>query len=119
MPSSNMKPDDRVRLRHMLDAALEIQQYVQASKPEDLTQDRKLVHSLVRLLEIIGEAAYQMNPDARAEVSGLPWDKVIAMRHRLVHAYFDINLDILWTTVKEGLPPLITAIEQLALNSVD
>ncbi len=51
MPKFNIKREDKVRLRHMLDAALEIQQYAVSSKREDLNQDRKLVHSLVRLFE--------------------------------------------------------------------
>jgi predicted nucleotidyltransferase len=61
----------------------------------------------------------QMSPDARAEASGIPWDKIIGMRHRLVHAYFEINLDILWKTVQEGLPPLITELEKLVPNEMD
>jgi len=68
---------------------------------------------LVKALEIIGEAAYQMRPDARAEAPGIPWNKIIEMRSRLVHAYFDINLDIIWKTVVEGLPPLIEALERI------
>jgi uncharacterized protein with HEPN domain len=45
-------------------------------------------------------------------VAGIPWDKIIGMRHRLVHAYFDINRAILWTTVQEGLPSLIVELER-------
>ncbi|MGQ9921575.1 MAG: HepT-like ribonuclease domain-containing protein [Desulfobacca sp.] len=48
-----------------------------------------------------------MSPETRTAVPGLPWEKIIGMRHRLVHAYFDINLDILWKTVQEGLPQLV------------
>jgi uncharacterized protein with HEPN domain len=114
-----MQPNDQIRLRHILDASREALGFVRGRSREDLDHDRQLVWALVKAIEIIGEAAYQMSPDARAEVSGLPWDKIIAMRHRLVHAYFDINLDILWTTVMEGLPPLITAIEKLASDGVD
>ena len=45
----------------------------------------------------------------------MPWEDIIGMRHRLVHVYFDINLDILWKTVQEDLPSLIAALESLAL----
>lgn len=64
-------------------------------------------------VEIIGEAAYQMAPESRAELPDIPWDDIMGMRHRLVHAYFDINLDILWKTVKEDLPMLLEALEPL------
>lgn len=114
-----MQPNDRVRLRHIVDAARAATGFVHDRSREDLDRDRQLVWALVKGVEIIGEAAYQMSPDARAEASGIPWDKIIGMRHRLVHAYFDINLDILWQTVVEGLPPLITALEKLVPNEVD
>jgi uncharacterized protein with HEPN domain len=102
-----MRADDSIRLRHMLDAAREALGFVRDRSRNDLDHDLQLVWALVKAIEIIGEATYQLSPEARAEVPGLPWNKIIGMRHRLVHAYFDINLDILWKTVREGLPPLV------------
>jgi len=107
-----MRPDDLIRLRHILDAAREAIGFVRHRRREDLDGDRQLVWALVKAIEIIGEAASQLSLDTRAKVVGIPWDKIIGMRHRLVHAYFDINLDILWKTVQEGLPPLITDLEK-------
>ena len=66
-----------------------------------------LVLSLIKAIEIVGEAAYQVSPATRAELQDIPWDAIIGMRHRLVHAYFDINLDILWRTVTDELPDLV------------
>ncbi|MDN5870463.1 MAG: DUF86 domain-containing protein [Nitrococcus sp.] len=108
-----MRPDDLVRLRHILDAAREAIGFVRGRRRDDLDHDRQLVWALVKAIEIIGEAANQLSPNTRKEVSGLPWEKIIGMRHRLVHSYFDINLDILWKTVHEGLPPLLTEIEKV------
>jgi len=102
-----MRADDAIRLRHMLDAARTALEFVQHRARADLDHDLQLVWALVKAIEIIGEAAYQLSPETRTAVPGLPWEKIIAMRHRLVHAYFDINLDILWKTVQEGLPPLV------------
>lgn len=113
MPSFNISPEDRVRLRHMLDAATEIQQYVQSSTREDLDRDRKLVHSLVRLLEIIGEAANQVSDEFRAHAPAVPWVIMVHMRNRLVHAYFAINLNIVWSTSTEDIPPLIAQLKRL------
>ena len=73
--------------------------------------DRMLVLSLVKDVEIIGEAAYRTSEAARRDLPLIPWADVIAMRHRLVHAYFDINLDVLWQTLVEDLPELISLIE--------
>jgi len=105
-----MRVDDSIRLRHMRDAAREALGFVRGRSRSDLDHDLQLVWALVKAIEIIGEAAYQVSPEARAEVPDLPWEKIIGMRHRLVHAYFDINLDILWKTVHDGLPPLVEAL---------
>jgi uncharacterized protein with HEPN domain len=97
----------------MLDAALEIQQYVHSSMREDLDQDRKLVHSLVRLFEIIGEAASQVSEELQEGVQEIPWSVIIGMRNRLIHAYFSINLDVVWSTSKNDIPLLITELKKL------
>lgn len=73
--------------------------------------DRLLVLGLVKAIEIIGEAAYQLSPEAREEVPDIPWPDIVAMRHRLVHAYFDIDLDVLWRAIQDDLPPLISILE--------
>jgi uncharacterized protein with HEPN domain len=102
-----MRKDDLIRLRHMLDAAREAVEFSRNSRRKDLDGDRKLTLALVKDAEIIGEAAYQVAEDARRNLPEIPWDDIVGMRHRLVHAYFDINLDILWKTVQEDLPPLV------------
>src|SRR4030042_785695 len=101
MPYFSISREDRMRLQHMLDAALEIRQYVQSSTREDLNQDRKLVHSLVRLFEIIGEAASQVSEELRESIPEIPWSVIIGMLNRLIHAYFSINLDVVWSTSKD------------------
>jgi len=105
--------EDNIRLRHMLDAALEIQQYVQSSTREDLDEDRKLVHSLVRLFEIIGEAANQVSQELRDGLPEIPWSVIIGMRNRLIHAYFSINLDVVWRTSTEDIPSIIIELKKL------
>ena len=113
MPGFSIKREDRIRLQHMLDGALEIQQYVQSSVREDLDRDRKLVHSLVRLLEIIGEAASQVSDELHEDILEIPWMVMIGMRNRLIHAYFAINLDVIWSTSTEDIPSLITELKKV------
>lgn len=109
-----MREDDAVRLRHMLDAAHHALRFVQGRTRGDLDHDRQLVFALVKAIEIIGEAAYRTSPAGRAKVPELPWEDMVAMRHRLVHAYFDIDLDILWKTTQDDIPPLVAALERIA-----
>ncbi len=102
-----MRQDDTIRLRHMLDAAQEAIPFACGKKREDLDHERMLVLSLVKDIEIIGEAAAKVSENCRQEHSQIPWKEIVTMRNRLIHGYFDINLDIVWQTVTEELPLLI------------
>ncbi len=108
-----MYKDDEVRLRHILDAAREAVAFSEEQDRRSLEADRKLNLSLVRLLEIIGEAAKGITDDFRREHPELPWKSMMGMRDRLIHGYFDVNLDIIWKTAKNDLPPLIEKIEKI------
>ena len=108
-----MQKDDEVRLRHMLDAAREAISFVGGRVRGDLETDRQLVLSLVKDIEIVGEAASQVSEPARFQAPEIPWLEIVAMRNRLVHAYFSINLDIVWQTTPEDLPLLIAKLERL------
>jgi len=71
-----------------------------------------LVHSLVRCIEIVGEAAAVVSAEGRRKLPDLPWADIVAMRNRLIHGYFQIDLDRVWDTVTDDLPPLITALRE-------
>ena len=58
-----------------------------------------------------GEAAARTTPAGRSLAPGLPWAEIVGMRNRLIHAYFEIDLDRVWDTVEADLPPLIQALE--------
>jgi uncharacterized protein with HEPN domain len=108
-----MPPEDRIRLRHILDAAREALSYVQGRQRRSLDTDRMLVHSIVRCVEIIGEAANNLSEETRQSHPAIPWPKIIAMRNRLIHAYFDVDLDRVWDTATLDLPPLIARFEAI------
>ena len=108
-----MHKDDEIRIRHMLDAAREAESFAAGRTRRDLDTDRQLVLSLVKEIEIVGEAATQITEVTREQWPSIPWDAIIGMRHRLVHAYFSINMDIVWHTVQEELPRLIALLDPL------
>lgn len=108
-----MFEDDSVRIHHILDAAREAVAFSQGRTRADLNSDRKLNLSLVRLLEIIGEAARGISPEFRKAYRDLPWKSVIGMRDRLIHAYFEVNLDVVWATVTQDLPSLIAQLQKI------
>ena len=97
----------------MLDAARQAIAFAQHETRDGLEKNQMLVLSLVRLIEIIGEAASQVTPSTRREYPQIPWPLIVAMRNRLIHAYFDVDIDRVWETIKDDLPPLISALEQV------
>ena len=108
-----MRKDDEIRLRHMLDAAREAVSFTLGRTRSDLDTDRQLVLALVKDIEIVGEAGTRTTETTREQLPAIPWEEITGMRNRLVHAYFSINLDIVWQTVREDLPKLIALLEPL------
>lgn len=104
---------DRWRLEHIADALNSALQFVQGHQRADLDTDQMLVFALVRALEIVGEAASKVSLEGRGNFADLPWPLMIGMRNRLVHAYFDVDVDTLWETVTEAVPPLATRVREI------
>ena len=106
--------DDSVLIRDMLDAAKEAVSFAQGKQRGDLDKDRKLVLAVVRLVEIIGEAGGRVSKEFQKGHPDIPWPAITGMRNRLVHAYFDVDLDRVWDTVQDDLPLLISKLEKIA-----
>jgi len=97
----------------MLDAAKEAASFIENKTRDDLNTNRQIVLALVKCIEIVGEAAANISKQYQKDLDKIPWANITGMRNRLIHAYFDINLDILWKTVVEDLPPLIAELENI------
>jgi uncharacterized protein with HEPN domain len=95
----------------MLDHAREAVALVQGKRRVDLDSDRLLNLALVRLLEIIGEAANRIPEEEQARYPQIPWPQIVSLRNRLIHGYDSVDFDILWQIVAEDLPPLIASLE--------
>jgi len=105
-------PEDTIRLRHMLDHAIEAIELTRGRQRSDLDADRTLNLALVRLLEIIGEAAGRVTPATQATVPDVPWPQIVGLRNRLIHGYDAVDFDILWDIIELDLPPLIAALRR-------
>jgi uncharacterized protein with HEPN domain len=109
-----MTPDkDPIRLRHMRDAAREAIELTQDKVRADLDCDRLLNLALVRLMEIVGEAAARVSADFRADHPEIPWPLIVGLRNRLIHGYDSVDFDILWAVLTADLPPLVASIDLL------
>ncbi|MFZ1756842.1 MAG: DUF86 domain-containing protein [Caldilineaceae bacterium] len=108
-----MPKDERVYLRHMLDAARKIEVFTAGRQRADLENDEMLSLAVVRLLEILGEASRNISSDLRQRNPQIPWAAIAGTRNRLIHGYFDVDLDIVWAIVVQDIPNLIPQIEKL------
>ena len=97
---------DKSRLYHILEAIDEIESYVKDLSFNDFIKDSKTRFATIKQLEIIGEAAGNLNQELLKEFDDIDWRAVKAFRNVMVHEYFSVNLETVWNTVFEDLPPL-------------
>lgn len=102
-----------VPVHHMLDHAREAVDMTRGRTRADLDRDRLLNLALVRLVEVIGEAASRVPEEFRSRYPEVPWRQTVGIRNRLIHGYDSVNFDILWTIVQEDLPPLIEQLQRI------
>lgn len=108
-----MSKDKRVYVRHMLDAAQKVVAFTSQREREDLESDEMLSLAVVRLLEILGEASRNLPDDVRKRNPQIPWTAIAGTRNRLIHGYFDVDLDIVWAIVTQDVPHLIPQLEAI------
>jgi uncharacterized protein with HEPN domain len=108
--------DDAIRLRHMGDAAKDALAFVEGKQRSDLEGDRQLTLALVKCIEIVGEAASAITDDTKARAPEIPWPQIRGMRNRLIHAYYEIDLDVLWDTVTNDLPTMLASVEKMLFS---
>jgi uncharacterized protein with HEPN domain len=97
----------------MADAIREALSFIRGKARSELDSNRMLALALVQLLEVVGEAASGISDGFRNAHPAIPWKSIIGMRHRLIHGYFDVDLDIVWQTVHADLPQLLRQLEDL------
>lgn len=110
-------PADVIRLTHMLRHSKEAVQLAAGRTRADLDADRLFNLALVRLLEIVGEAASRVTPAARSQYSAIPWPQIVGLRNRLIHGYDAVDFDILWDIIQIDLPPLIVQLQAIVAGS--
>jgi uncharacterized protein with HEPN domain len=101
----------------MLESARLACEYLRTTTYQEFLSDVQRRDSVIRRLEVIGEAARRVSEEGRAAWPELPWKAVIGMRNVMIHQYDNVDIEILWNTVKEALPPLIETLEQLFSQS--
>ena len=88
----------------MLDSASAILHFIEGRTRKQLNTDRMFSNAVVRELEVLGEAANNISKKTQKLFPEVPWKQIIGMRNTLIHAYFDVDYDIIWETVNNDLP---------------
>lgn len=95
----------------MRDHAQEAVDLVRGKTRADLDTNRLLSLALVRLLEVVGEAATRVPPEERARRPAIPWEQIVGLRNRLIHGYDQVDHDIVWRIIATDLPPLLDKLQ--------
>ncbi len=100
-------------LQDILNAIDETAEFTEGFSFERFVRDPKTINAVVRSLEVLGEAAKRIPDNLRHRTPDVPWKRMAAMRDKLIHEYFGVDLSIVWTVIKEELPPLRPDIARL------
>ncbi len=98
--------NDKVYLKHILDTISDVEKFMQGVTEEQFFGNKEKQYAVLRGLEIIGEATKNLSNELKAKSSDVDWKNIAGMRDKLIHAYFGVNLPLVWETVKKDLPPL-------------
>lgn len=110
------KRDLILLLEDILESALKIKRYTKNFDFDSFLNDDKTIDAVVRNFEIIGEASNRIDPDFRLKNSEIEWNRIRGFRNRIVHEYFGIDYEIVWTIIENDLDNLIKQIEFLLKN---
>jgi len=107
-----MKREYTDSLQDMLDNAQRAIRFTKGMKYDSFMKDEKTVYAVIRAVEVVGEAAGNIPEDVRAKYGNIPWREIRGMRSKLVHQYFGVNMEVVWRTVHEDLPPLVSILKK-------
>jgi uncharacterized protein with HEPN domain len=105
--------DYRDYLQDILDSINDIASFIMGMGFEEFKRDKKTVNAVVRSIEVIGEASKKIPRTLKAKHKGIPWKAMAGIRDKLIHEYFGVDVDILWKTAKDDIPPLKQVIQNM------
>lgn len=108
-----MPKDHLIFVRHILLAIEKIERFSKGVTKERLKNDEILESAFIRQIEIIGEASCNVPESIKRKYPQIPWKDMVGMRNILIHHYFAVDVNVLWKTMNQDLPPLKKQIKEI------
>ncbi len=112
-----MPRKDDALLLDMLLACHKLKDFTDNLDKNEFESNILVQSAVIREFQVLGEAARMMSQDGKNLYEQIPWVIISGMRNKLIHEYFDIRLDVVWATIQQDIPPLISQLE--AITSPD
>ena len=100
-------------LQDILDSINDIGDFIAGMSPEAFTRDKKTINAVLRSIEVMGEASRNIPEETRQQYPQIPWRKMAGMRDKLIHEYHGVDIDTVWQTLHEDIPPLKDMIQEV------
>jgi len=105
-------------IEDILERIRRIERFVAGLDHEVFLRDDKTIDAVIRNVTVIGEAANRLPQEFKGRHLDVPWHRIVGLRHRVVHDYFDVDLDLVWAIVETELPKLAAPLSDIQ-NSAD
>lgn len=114
-----MKSKDRIIIQKIIVYIDDIQKYVEGLQAKDFLDDKKTITACAFSVSQIGELVKEITQESIDKYTNIPWNSIKGMRNRIVHDYENVDLSVLWGTIKESLPELKEKLKEIIINDVD
>ena len=108
-----MKKDPKILIEHVLECIERIEEYVEGTTKDKFFSSGQLQDAVIRRIEIIGEAVKNISEKVKTKYPKIEWKKIAGTRDTIIHAYFSVDLDIVWNIIKKDLPKLKRQMEKI------
>lgn len=114
-----MKSKDRIIIQKIIGYIDDIEKYVEGQDAKDFLDDKKTIVACAFSVSQIGELAKEIDEETMKKYNSIPWNSIKGMRNRIVHDYENVDLSVLWGTIKESLPELKDKLKDIILKESD